>query len=147
MSHVSEIAVEVNDLAALVKAAPLCGLEVVEKTTYRWYGKHVGDYPLPAGFTEEDLGKCEFALSVRGNDKAYEVGVCKRRDGKPGFVLLQDFWNGGFGLEAAIGKDGSKLVQEYSIQVATKTLARQGFRTQRVINPNTNRAQLKAWRS
>lgn len=104
--------------------------------TYRWYGEHVGDYPLPAGFAIEDLGKCEHAIRIPGqdNDKIpgsiapYEVGVVRRRDGKPGFQLMWDFYDGGKGMEVRVGKDCTRLRQAYSIAVATKFARQQGFR-------------------
>ena len=129
MSHVCEIQVEIKDLDALAAAAEKLGLELRRgQRTYRWWGKSVGDYPLPAGFTADELGKCEHALSVRNNPNAYEVGVVKRKDGKPGYVLLWDFYAGGQGLEDAVGKDASKLRQRYAAEVAIKNARRQGFR-------------------
>lgn len=146
MSHVDIIELDINDLDALKAAGRLCGLELVKQETYRWYGKHMGDYPLPAGFKREDLGHCDFVLRLPGKKDAYEVGIVKRKDGKPGYVPLWDFWNGGYGLEDAVGKNGSKLKQEYALQVATKEMARKGWRTERVINPATQKPRLRAWR-
>ena len=110
MSHVARIDMEIKDLTALKAAAKLLGMEFLEgQTTYRWYGRHVGDYSLPEGFKASDLGKCEHAIGIPNDKKAYEIGVVKRRDGKEGYTLLWDFWAGGYGLEAKVGKDGNKL--------------------------------------
>lgn len=131
MSHVTTMPIQVKDLKALELAAKELGMELVQQSTFRWYGTHVGDYPLPQGFTKEDMGKCEYALRLKGNSRAYEVGVCKRRDGKAGYTLLWDFWAGGHGLQAAVGKDGQKLIQGYAVQVARQELQkfnRDGFR-------------------
>ena len=131
MSHVTDLNLHVKDLECLKKSGEELGMELVKVPQFKWFGTHVGDYPLPAGFKKEDMGKCEYALRIKGNPNAYEVGVCKRRDGKEGYALLWDFWAGGKGLQAAIGNDGSKLKQSYAAQVAKKhvlQLGRQGFR-------------------
>jgi hypothetical protein len=131
VSHVTSVNIHIKDLEALKQAAKELGLELVKQDHFKWYGTHVGDYPLPQGFTKEDMGKCEYAIRLPGNPHAYEVGVCKRRDGKPGYQLLWDFWSGGYGLQDAIGKDGQKLKQGYAVQVAKKQMQqyqRDGFR-------------------
>lgn len=124
MSHVVTIETQILDLAALRKAAEELGLEFVEgQRTYRWYQRHVGDYPLPAGFTEADLGKCQHAIRVKGDPKAYEVGVVRRKDGAPGFQLIYDFYGScGKALEAVAGKGLTKLRQEYAAQVVIRQM-------------------------
>jgi hypothetical protein len=143
VSHVVDLDVQVKDIDALRAACEATGtLELVEKSTYKWYGRHVGDYPMPAGFTKADLGKCEFAIKVKGATRdTYEVGVVKRRDGKEGYTFLYDFYAGGNGLIQALygpkhankyqawcqsGNDGKgpiqPLMKEYEAQVGTKEL-------------------------
>lgn len=105
MSHVATIEIEIKDLAALKEAGRRLGLEWREgQTTYRWFGRHVGDFPLPAGFAVSDMGVCEHALSVPGDSSAYEIGVVKNKNGKPGYTLLYDFYSGGKGLMDHIGQ-------------------------------------------
>jgi len=129
MSHVATIDVEVRDLEALKAACQALGLEFVAgQRTYRWYGRHVGDYSLPQGFTAEDLGNCDHAIRVPGNRQAYEIGVVKRRDGRPGYVLLWDFWCGGYGLEERVGKNAHKLRQAYAVEAAKRAAQRTGQR-------------------
>ena len=129
MSHVATIELTIKDLDALATAAKKLGLELRRgQTSYRWWGKSVGDFPLPAGFTADELGQCEHALSIPGNDQAYEIGVVRRRDQKPGWTLLWDFYAGGKGLEAVVGVGATKLKQRYAAEVATKQARRQGFR-------------------
>lgn len=120
MSHVSEIKVEITSLDALERAAAKIGCELVrDKTEYKWFGFSVGDYPLPTGFSKEDLGKCEHVIKLRHPTRdSYEVGVVTRRDGKPGYVLHFDHWNGGYGLVDAIGKDACDLVDRYAAEIA-----------------------------
>ena len=129
MSHVATIEVDILDLDALAVAGKKIGMELRRgQRTYRWWGHSVGDYPLPKGFTAAELGKCDHALSILGNNQAYEIGVVRRKDGKPGWALLWDFYAGGKGLEAVVGKDASKLRQRYAAEVAIKNARRQGFR-------------------
>lgn len=137
MSHVATIDLHITDLESLAKACPELGLEFCEsKSTYKWFGKSVGDYPLPAGFKASDLGKCEHAIRVTGNKKAYEVGICKQRDGKHGYTLLWDFWRGGYGLKDKIGLEAGLLKQAYAAQVACKQLRKQGLRV--TVNKQAN---------
>lgn len=136
MSHLSEISgVQVRDLECLQAAAERLGLEFRrDQKIYRWYGRSVGDYPLPEGLTVADLGKCDHALSVKGKPGAYEVGLVKRPDGS--WRMLFDFWARGHGLQDAIGDNGGRLLQEYSIAVATKQARRNGQRAVREDLPN-----------
>jgi hypothetical protein len=125
MSHVAQMELAITDLDCLEAAAKDLGLELARgQQTYRWWGHSVGDYPLPAGFKEEDLGKCEHAIRVPGDNRAYEIGVVPRRDGKQGYTLLWDFYGGGYGMEAKVGKNGDRLKQAYNVQVATKDAIR-----------------------
>lgn len=126
MSHVAKIKIEIKDMQALRAACKRLGLEFVEgQKQYAWYGRHVGDYPLPEGFTAQDMGRCEHAIKVPG--AKYEIGLCKRRDGKPGYTLLWDFYSAG-GLEAKLGANGQKLVQAYGIEAAKLAARRAGYR-------------------
>lgn len=125
MSHVAKIEIEIKDLEALDAACRRIGCTLVRsQTSYAWFGRHVGDYPLPEGFAVEELGRCEHAIKVPG--ASYEVGVVKRRDGRPGYTLLWDFWPSG-GLRAKLGADGCKLVQAYGVEAATRAARRQGY--------------------
>jgi hypothetical protein len=125
MSHLIQMEVEVKDLDCLRKAGEALGLDLTEASTYRWYGRSVGDYPLPAEIISEDLGKCSYKMSVRGLPGAYEIGVVQR-EGK--YILLWDFWRGGYGLQERIGVGGTKLVDRYSAEVVKKDYSRRGYR-------------------
>lgn len=125
MSHVERLKIAVSDLNDLKKAAHMLGLEFVEgQTTYRWWGHSVGDYPLPEGFTEEELGKCHHAIRIPNDPRAYQIGVVQK-NGK--WVLLYDFYNGGFGLEEKIGAGAGKLKQAYGVVVTQRQAQQQGF--------------------
>lgn len=145
MSHVALVDLEITDLDDLAAAAKAIGLEFVPgQQTYRWYGQHVGDYPLPPGFQEDDLGKCEHALRIpqpRAMEiaakydglRAFEIGVCRRRDGKPGWTLIWDFIANGFGLVEVAGENLGRLKQAYAIQAARRTAIQQGFSVSNII--------------
>jgi hypothetical protein len=105
LSHVASIELEIRDLEALGKAAKSLGLELVRnQKTYRWFGRSVGD------------------------SRAYEIGVVKRRDGRPGYTLLWDFWSRGMGMQDVVGDDGNKLKQAYSTQVTKSYWQKKGYR-------------------
>jgi hypothetical protein len=112
LSHIAKIQVVIKSLDALKAAVQDLGLEWSERKSYHWFQRFVGDTVLPEGIKVEDLGKCDYCISVPNNKTAYEVGVVKMPDGT--FTLLYDYWQGGFGLEDLIGKKAQKLVQGYS---------------------------------
>ena len=123
MSHVARIELEINDLDSLKAACKSLGLEFVpDQKTFAWYGQHVGDYPLPDGFTLEDMGRCNHAIRVPGAQ--YEIGVVKRR-GK--YTLLWDFWEDG-GLETVLGKGAGKLKQAYALERVKKEARQRNYR-------------------
>jgi hypothetical protein len=123
MSHVAKIELEIQDLETLKFACQRLNLEFMEnQQTYRWYGKYMGDSPLPEGFTAEELGKCQHAIRVPG--ASYEVGVVQRQ-GK--FHLLWDSWQSG-GLERVLGPGAGRLKQAYAIERVAKEARLKGYR-------------------
>lgn len=127
MSHIAKVQVVIKDLNSLKAAAAKLGLEFVEgQATYRWFGKFVGDTALPAGVDVTTLGRCDHAIRVKGNPRAYEIGVRLMPNGS--FTLLYDYWQGGYGLEAVAGKNLSNLTTGYNIAVATKLCQSKGLR-------------------
>ncbi|MEK6833176.1 MAG: hypothetical protein AABY32_03945 [Nanoarchaeota archaeon] len=121
MSHVVTIDVHIKDLESLQKACEEIGLDFMEgQKTFKWFGRHIGDYAIPKLFTKGDMGKCDHALRVKGNSHAYEIGVCSRRDGKSGYIFMYDFWGGGYGLEKVVGKKLKILTNAYTKAVAKK---------------------------
>lgn len=142
MSHVATVDVHIQSLTDLRAACERLGLEFVEgQETYRWFGKHVGDYPLPLGFTPADLGKCSHAIRLRdaspvAGQLPYEIGVVDRRDGKPGWQLMWDFYRGGYGLQAKVGEGCGLLKQAYAVAAATRVARLQGFAVTERTLPN-----------
>ena len=109
-----------GELEAVKDICKELGLEFKEnQRSYRWYGTHVGDYPLPEGFTKSDLGRCDHAIGVKGaSSKSYEIGLVKRGEV---YIPLFDFWQGGFGLEERIGPGAKKFTDAYTRAVSIKT--------------------------
>lgn len=128
MSHVAKLELEIQDLNTLEKACNELGLELKRgQEHYKWYGRSVGDYPLPEGFTEADLGKCEHAIKIPNSPNAYEIGVVKNRGGR-GYQLLWDFYAGGYGMQEKVGTNGEKLKQAYTKHLAVQHWQKKGFR-------------------
>lgn len=130
MSHVEDINLEIKDIEAMRAAAKELGGELVQQSTYEWWGTHVGDYPLPKGFRKEDLGKCEYAIKVPGT--TWEIGLAKAR-GSDHYTALYDFFGSkGRPLEQFIGgREGYKLKQTYAVHAATNAAKRKGWMVQR----------------
>lgn len=125
MSHVEDINLEVKDLAALEAAAAELGLTFVrDKKTYAWFGHHVGDHPLPEGFTPEMLGKCEHVIRMQGCE--YEIGVARNPLKPSTHTLLFDFWGPGRKLQQSFGKGLERLKQHYGLNAATNLARKKG---------------------
>ena len=111
MSHIAKIELEILSLEDLKSACKILGFNFIEnQKTYQWYGRWVGDSPLPEGIALEDLGKCDHAIRIQ--DCAYEIGIVKRGSK---YILLWDSWHTG-GLEQKIGKEAGILKQAYTIE-------------------------------
>ena len=138
MSHVSIIDVEITDLEALKNACTRMGFIFTEgKRTYKWYGQFLEGYPLPEGFSKEDLGTCDHAVTVPGAN--YEIGVVKR---EKKYILLWDFWSNG-GLKPKIGDKGGLLIQAYGVEKTKLEAKRKGFRVSERYNQKTGQVKLR----
>ena len=127
-SHVVDVDVEIRDLDAFERACSNLGLTFERgRTNYRWFGQHVGDYPLPKGFSAEDMGKCEHAAH-RTDGKGYGLGLCKRGNH---YRLIFDFYgSGGSALEEKIGKRAKTITAAYSVEVCTAKARQLGWRVE-----------------
>lgn len=133
MSHVTQIKVApIKDLSALQQAVEkLGGQLILNKKTYKWYGRSVGDYALPKGVKKEDLGKCEHVAKFPGIN--YEVGFAQGAEGEEGLFPRFDFWGSagsehdGNKLEKVIGKDAGLLMQAYSTYAAINAATAAGY--------------------
>jgi hypothetical protein len=125
LSHVSRIELEIHSLEDLKAACKRLGFQFVEnQTEYKWYGRFVGDYPLPEGIQKEDLGKCTHAIRVP--ECQYEIGVVKKNNH---FILLWDSWRRG-GLEQRLGKKAGVLKQAYASERIRREAKLKGYRVQ-----------------
>lgn len=141
MSHIDIIKCEVTDLTDLAAAVQRLGGELIlGQKTYRWYGRFMGDYPLPEGLTQKDLGKCTHA--IRFQNATYEVGVLEK-DGK--YQLLWDFWEDG-GLEKVIGPAAWKLEQSYSVCRTLREARRRKLKAKEIKTPTGIRIVLSGGR-
>ena len=123
MSHISKIELVIHSLDDLKEACRKLGFEFVEgQKSYRWYGRWVGDTPMPEGINVEDLGKCDHAIRIPGC--LYEIGVVKQNDR---YILLWDYYSVG-GLSEKIGPNAGRLKQAYTVARVTKEARRKGYR-------------------
>lgn len=123
MSHVVTIDCEINDLDSLKSACDRLGFEFKEgQRSYQWFGRWVGDSPMPEGMTTADLGHCDHAIKVPGSQ--YEVGVRSKPGG--GYGLVWDYWDHGI-RNAMGGSKGDKLVQAYATERTKKQARRMGY--------------------
>lgn len=119
MSHIiAAKSVPIKDKEAVRKAVEELGGTLVEKKTYNWFGRSVGDYPLPEGVSVSDLGKCEYAAKFPGIN--YEVGFSKIK-GNEDLFPMYDFYgydgnstHDGHKLKQKVGNGCAKLLQAYT---------------------------------
>jgi hypothetical protein len=137
VSHISKIELVIKDLEALKTACKRMGFEFREgQKTYQWYGRWVGDSPMPEGVTEEELGKCNHAIHVPG--AKYEIGVVRKGNA---YILLYDSWIKG-GLTKHIGKDAGKLKQIYAVEKIRLEARKKGMKVLESIKPKSIRMTL-----
>ena len=123
MSHIARIELEIKSLEDLKAACTRLGLKFLEnEQSYKWFGRWVGDEPLPNGVEEKDLGKCDHCIHVPGAQ--YQIGVVKK-DEK--YRLLWDSWKAG-GLEEVLGKNAGLLKQAYAVETIKRDSRVKGLR-------------------
>lgn len=145
MSHITTIDTRIADTPASLKAleaacTELGALLLRDKPTYNWYGFSVGDYPLPAGFTKEMLGKCAHVIKLPGVN--YEIGLVRDPMNPKQFIPMYDFYSSSYGQD----HDGDKLKQwgggvalpklkqSYAYHAASQSAKAKGWGTQRKQN-------------
>ena len=129
MSHVVVIDLIVQDKDALVAACAVIGVDYRhgQHTFKRYYG--------------ED--RCDDAICVPNNSKAYEIGVRDNHNGS--YDLCADFFGGGYGLTDLVGDNADRLRQEYAAQVSTKLYETDGYSVSRSVTED-GRIVLEAYR-
>jgi hypothetical protein len=138
LSHVSKIELEILSLEDLKLACKRLGFIFQDnQKTYEFYGRFVGDSPLPEGINIDDLGKCDHAIKVP--ECAYEIGVVKRGTK---YILLWDSWHAG-GLEEKIGKDAGLLKQAYTIERIKREAKRKKYQVREIKQDQSMRLVLR----
>jgi len=138
MSHISKIELEIQSLEDLKLACKRLGFTFIDnQKTYSWYGRWVGDSPLPEGINKDDLGKCDHVISIP--ECTYEIGVVKRGSI---FTLLWDSWHSG-GLEQKIGKDAGILKQAYTIERIKRDAKRKRYQVSEIKKDQSVRLVLR----
>lgn len=114
------------DLEALQLAAQMCGGRIVERNTYHWYNRHVGDYPVPKGVKVSELGKnAKYVFEITPENykrfgitgKPYDLGFIEDPNNPGCYVPIYDFFAGGMGLDKAIGTPLFKDAAQRTIQM------------------------------
>jgi len=125
MSHVDIVDIVIQSKRALKKAVISLGGEYLEgQETFKWWGYSVGDHPLPEGYTEKELGKCEDAIKFP-NCK-YEIGVVPDKKNEGAHTLIADFYMTG-GLERQVGQGAWKLKQAYARERTIEVAEEKGY--------------------
>jgi len=138
MSHVSKIELEIQSLEDLKSACKRLGFSFMEnQQTYQWYGRFIGDSPMPEGFTKDDLGKCDHAIKVP--ECAYEIGIVKRGSK---YLLLWDSWHTG-GLAQKIGGNAGVLKQAYTIERIKREARRKKYQISEIRKDQSMRLVLR----
>ena len=111
-----------DDLPTLKAACESLGYKWLEgQKQYKWFGRFVGDYPLPEGITADELGKCDHAVKIPG--AKYEVGIVKKGDK---WIILYDFWQEGK-LEPILGRDAQPISKAYGLEKAKRAAKAAGM--------------------
>ncbi len=143
MSHLSSVECFVTNLEDLEAVLDPLGCELRRgQTTFKWFGRWAGGGDA---LLRQFGGKCEHAVHVKkGGRDCYEIGLITRRDGEPGWELIYDNWQGGYGLEAAVGKDLVKLKNGLLAHVTRQQLSSEGYSVTEEIDPATGNLVLVA---
>lgn len=119
MSHIAQIKCEILDLNILKKAVENFGGQLkLNQKTHKWYGRWVGDTPMPDGMTVEELGKCDHAISFP--NAQYEIGVIKDKYNPNKYNLFYDYYFSG-GLDKVVGEGAGRLVAQYEMEQVMNT--------------------------
>jgi len=124
MSHNEVIDLEVTDLKTLANTAKRLGGELIlNAKTYEWFGRNVGDYPLPEGIKASDLGICEHKIKFPGI--RYEVGVIKSKTQKGAYQLLWDFYDRDLKTKMG-GSKAINFIQHYTMEKTQQAAMQKG---------------------
>jgi len=129
MPELIPITLLVRDLEALRAVCRRRGWEFREgQRHYRWFGRWLGDQPLPPGVAAAELGHCVHAVGFPGC--AYEMGLLRRGD--HWLPVWDDTPEGG--LAALLGPDGGRFWQAYVTEVVRRAARRRRQRVGRHVD-------------
>lgn len=126
MSHVDTYQCAFTNLDVLTAAVKQVGGRIRQSEQFVWYGRHVGDHPLPKGYTVADMGKCKYAIHFDG--VRYEIGVVPSKTTPGTWDLIADFFGPGRVLPDKI----KQIKVEYAVQAALAWAKAKGYRNVRV---------------
>jgi hypothetical protein len=117
MSHLAvNKSVKIRDKAALAMACDQLGLEILDQRDYVWYGRSVGDYPIPAGMDRRSMGhNATFIarikepkrseLTRRNSGQApYDLAFIEDPEEPGTYFPVCDYFMGGYGLHEIVGQ-------------------------------------------
>lgn len=112
MSHVIMGEPMILCLESVKLAAKNLGLDVHERNTYSWYGRSVGDWKIPKGWTAAEMGKNAVLVLSVGEEarkkhniqSAYEMAIVPDKTNPGSYAVMYDFFGPGKELEKIIGK-------------------------------------------
>jgi len=101
----------ITDIKCLAQACDMIGCELVQQSTYDWWGRHVGDYPVPKGMQAGELGKnAEYVIRAKPENKAklggsscYDIGVVPDPNNEGAWTWIYDFYGQGDRIDRLVG--------------------------------------------
>lgn len=130
MSHITQIACEVKDLAAAEEAAKALGCTVEHGTKPRYWGTQ---------FNGDEAKNCDLVVKLPGK---YDLGLLKKEDGSYTFVADNELFSGPFGRNDAgrqlMGDNAGRFRQEYAAAVAMKAARKKGISAFRKVREDGN---------
>lgn len=154
MSHVvAHPDVCFSDFDALSAACEELGLEFRSgQKTWKYWGSWANDYhqqdaAYKHGIKPEDYGKGDHAISVKGDNTAYEIGLVSNPKADGSFMPVYDFY-GAYGqkIQAKAGKNLEKLKGKYAEHAIRNQASKQGHAVRKVITPQGHTQMIVAQR-
>ena len=143
MSHIVKISIEIKDLDALAAAARALGLELMRnQRTYKHYGAGEEQDGLPEGFTvRKTWVSAIMRCASRASRQLARITKLARLASPSGAMVDRALscWPICLSmgrLPEYVGANAERLKQNYSSEVAKRTLQKQGYRVQSTTKPD-----------
>lgn len=120
-------------IQALKMACEMLGCDLLEQSEYKWWGSHVGDYPVPKGMKKEELGhNAKFVIRANAKKMAelkkgrpygdiYDVGIVEDLNNPGCYIPLYDFYGQANGIDMCVGSPIIKYNKETKQNETTLT--------------------------